>query len=353
MGRYRELREWNPSHFGGEVINRAQRCESESKPFYLARAREAILSGTKPWQRVFITEDAYLQVDNKADYHCSSQLSVTFKGYHEHAPEDGTPSSQFIRAVWPKERRTAKTLSVPDRKKLERAATATAKVDIGDRLMWAAKRSELAGELVDSAKGVPGSGAKWLLKKAIAAYREALRVYTIKAAPAQYAMTQNNLGIALGSQAELLAGEERAKRLIEAIAAYHEALRVRTFEATPSGYAMTQNNLGTTLRSQAKLLAGEERARRIIEAVAAYREALRIHTFEATPSDYAMTQNNLGIALGDQAELLVGEERARRIIEAIAAYREALRVYTPQHFPQQHSLVTKNLRMLASRAKTD
>ena len=88
----------------------------------------------------------------------------------------------------------------------------------------------------------PFGGRAANLRRAVAAYEEALRFYTAEAAPLDYAMTQNNLGAAY---ADLAAVEDRAANLRRAIAAYEQALRFRTAEAAPLAYAMTQNNLGT------------------------------------------------------------------------------------------------------------
>ena len=58
-------------------------------------------------------------------------------------------------------------------------------------------------------------------------------------------MTQTNLGSAL----LVLAGRESGTaKLEEAVAAYREALKEQTRERVPLDWAMTQNNLGIALR---------------------------------------------------------------------------------------------------------
>ena len=54
-------------------------------------------------------------------------------------------------------------------------------------------------------------------------------------------MTQNNLGTAYGD----LPTGDRGENLRRAIACYESALRVYTEADFPSDWAMTQNNLGT------------------------------------------------------------------------------------------------------------
>jgi tetratricopeptide (TPR) repeat protein len=77
---------------------------------------------------------------------------------------------------------------------------------------------------------------------------EALRFWTPEVAPLDYAMTQNNLGIAY---ANLASHEEPVGNLRKAIEAYNEALRFLTPEIAPLDYAMTQNNLGVAYRNLA------------------------------------------------------------------------------------------------------
>jgi tetratricopeptide (TPR) repeat protein len=172
------------------------------------------------------------------------------------------------------------------------------------------------------------------LKRAIDAFREALRFRTPDAAPLDYAATQNNLGIAYSN---LEAVEDRTDNLKRAIDAFREALRFRTPDAAPLAYAMTQNNLGTAYRD---LAAVEDRTDNLKRAIDAYREALRFRTLDAAPLDYAMTHNNLGIAYRDLAAV---EDRTDNLKRAIDAYREALRFYTPDAAPLDYAMTHNNL----------
>ena len=82
--------------------------------------------------------------------------------------------------------------------------------------------------------------------------------------------------------------------LEEAVGAYREALKEWTRDRVPLDWAMTQNNLGNAL---GRLGERESGTKRLEEAVGAYREALKEWTRDRVPLDWAMTQNNLGIAL--------------------------------------------------------
>ena len=172
------------------------------------------------------------------------------------------------------------------------------------------------------------------MKRAIGAYEKALEVYTRDRYPMQYGVTQNNLGTAYGTLAEVEGKAENCRRAIEA---YEEALKVYTHERFPMDYAMTQNNLGNAYGTLAKIEGKAENCRRAIEA---YEEALKVYTHERFPMDYAMTQNNLGAAYSTLAEVEGKAENCRR---AIGAYEKALKVRTHKRFPMDYAMTQNNL----------
>ena len=174
-------------------------------------------------------------------------------------------------------------------------------------------------------------------KKAIEAYKEALRVYTLDRFPMDYAMTQNNLGTAYRTLAEVEAKAENCKKAIEA---YEEALKVYTLERFPMDYAMTQNNLGNAYSTLAEV---ETKAENCKKAIEAYEEALKVYTLERFPMQCATTQNNLGNAYSTLAEV---EAKAENCKKAIEAYEEALKVFTEEDFPEIYQLVKSNIRKL-------
>ncbi|MEX2264131.1 MAG: tetratricopeptide repeat protein, partial [Bryobacteraceae bacterium] len=178
------------------------------------------------------------------------------------------------------------------------------------------------------------SGESARLEEAVAAFREMLREWTRERVPLDWAMTQNNLGNALGRLGERESG---TARLGEAVAAYREALREWTRERTPLDWAMTQNNLGNALRSLGERESGTAR---LEEAVAACREALLERTRPRVPLDWAMTQNNLGNALTRLGER---ESGTGRLEQAVAAYREALQERTRERVPLDWAMTQNNL----------
>jgi tetratricopeptide (TPR) repeat protein len=182
-----------------------------------------------------------------------------------------------------------------------------------------------------------------LLGEAVAAHREALKVYTREESPQQWAMTQNNLGAVLSSQGERAEGADGVRLLGEAVAAHREALKIFTREQSPQDWARTQNNLGAALMSQGERAEGAEGVRLLGEAVAAYRESLKVRTREELPQQWASTQNNLGNALRSQGERAERAEGVRLLNEAVAAYREAVKVLTREQSPQDWAMTQNNL----------
>ncbi|MCP4109450.1 MAG: tetratricopeptide repeat protein [Desulfobacteraceae bacterium] len=169
------------------------------------------------------------------------------------------------------------------------------------------------------------------IQKAIDIYKEALKIYTFEAFPADYAMIMNNLGYAYGK----LPTGGRSENLQKAIDAYQEALKITTIEAFPVDYALTMNNLGT---AYGELPTGD-RGENLQKAIDAFQEALKIRTIEAFLVDYAMTMNNLGAAYQN----LPTGDRGENLQKAIDAYQEALKIYMIEAFPVEYAVVTNNL----------
>jgi tetratricopeptide (TPR) repeat protein len=208
---------------------------------------------------------------------------------------------------------------------------------------WTSTQNNLGVALGSRGERAEGADGVRLLREAVAAYREALKVYTREHSPQQWATTQNNLGAALKAQGERSRGEERVWLLGEAIDAYREALKVLTREHSPQLWATTQRNLGAALRSQGERAEDADGVRLLGEAVDAYSEALKVYTRERSPQQWAMTQYNLGAALRSQGERAEDADGARLLGEAVDAYSEALKVYTREHSPQQWVMTQYNL----------
>ncbi len=128
---------------------------------------------------------------------------------------------------------------------------------------------------------------------------------------------------------------DKASNMEIVIAGYETVSTVFTRDAFPQDWAMTQNNLG--LAYWDRILG--EKAQNIENAIASYTQALSVRTKDALPQDWAMTQNNLGNAYWDR---ILGD-KAQNIEMAIASYTNALEVTTRKAFPQNHAETLFNL----------
>ncbi len=188
-----------------------------------------------------------------------------------------------------------------------------------------------AGELVALGDEFGDNDA---LAEAIVVYRHALDCVPRATAPLDWAMTQNDLGTALG---RLGARESGIGRLEEAVSAYRAALSERTRQRVPLDWATTQNNLGNALRTLGERESGTGR---LEEAVATFRGALTERTRERVPLDWAMTQNNLGNALTGLGER---ESGTGRLEEAVTAYRASLTEWLRERVPLAWATAQNNL----------
>ena len=161
-------------------------------------------------------------------------------------------------------------------------------------------------------KAVRGSDADRIayLDEAIAAFRMALKVRKREYHPVAWSGTYNNLGIAYNDMGEVLidrnqandikSGETYIKR---AVIAYRWALKIRTSDAQSIPWAMSQDNLGSALTDLAnvKMRQGTWEGTReglvlLQEAERCFCAALELYTEEYNANDRVNTQLNLAYA---------------------------------------------------------
>ena len=172
---------------------------------------------------------------------------------------------------------------------------------------------------------------------AIAAFRNALLVYTETELPEDYAMTNNNLG---NAYCDLAPFSPNPREQIEnAIAALRNALRVYTEAEQPQAWATTNDSLGNAYRDLSPFSANPRE--QIENAIAAYRNALRVRTEAEQRQAWATTNNNLGNAYCDLAPF--SPNPREQIENAIAAYRNALLVFTEADQPEAWATTNNNL----------
>jgi tetratricopeptide (TPR) repeat protein len=201
---------------------------------------------------------------------------------------------------------------------------------------WTAKTSPLDYALIQNSLGAAYADQETgncaaNLSQAIGCYQEALRFWTPETAPLDYALTQTNLALA---HIDLPTGY-RSANLAQAIFCCQEALRFLTPETAPLDYAHAQSCLGNAYSQ----LSTGDRAANLAQAITCYQEALRFRTLETAPLDYASTQHNLGAAY----HRLPTGDRATNLVQAITCYQEALRFRAPETAPLDYASTQHNL----------
>ncbi len=166
---------------------------------------------------------------------------------------------------------------------------------------------------------------------AIAAFEDALTVWTRENNPQQWAAARTNLGVAYRDR---LAGD-RSENQERGISALEDALSVWARERNPEEWAGACLNLGIAYWER---LAGE-RSDNCEKAIAAFEDALSVWTREADPDDWATARLNVGIAY---RERLAGDGRENRE-RAIAAFKDALSVWTREGNPEEWAVAHANL----------
>jgi len=208
---------------------------------------------------------------------------------------------------------------------------------------WAVIQNNLGIALVQQGVRLGGAEGARKLAEAAEAFTKALTIRTRDELPQDWAETQNNLGNDLEAQGERLGGAEGARKLAEAADAFGQALTVYTRSDLPQRWAMAQNNLGNALHAQGMRLGGAQGARKLGEAADAFTQALTVYTRDDLPQNWAATQNNLGAVLEAQGERLVGAPGARKLGEAADAFTQALTVRTRDDLPQDWAATQNNL----------
>jgi tetratricopeptide (TPR) repeat protein len=154
------------------------------------------------------------------------------------------------------------------------------------------------------------------LEIGIAAYENALQVFTREAFPQDWATTQNNLANAYSDRIR----GEKADNLEQAIAGYENALQVFTREAFPQDWATTQNNLANAYSDRIR----GEKADNLEQAIAGYENALQVRTREAFPQEFADTSFNLGLAYQEATQWQNAHTTFANAINTVESMREEI-----------------------------
>ncbi len=164
------------------------------------------------------------------------------------------------------------------------------------------------------------------LREAIAAYQEALGVFSLVAHPTEWAHTQLDLGLAWQG----LPNPDQAGVLEAAIGAHNSALSLLEPELFPQAWALGQARLGDAIADNPVGDPFDNRR----QALEAYERALTVFDREGEPAHWARTRNGMGAAL----QGLPWQEPPDHLQQALAAHQDALTVFTREDHPVQWAL---------------
>lgn len=159
------------------------------------------------------------------------------------------------------------------------------------------------------------------LAEAIAAYQQALRVFTAQAWPLEFALLHNNLATAYQAMPAGSPGARMAEAL--AVQSFEAALAALDRRRHPREYAMLQNNLGNALQ----YAASGHPLQNQLRAIEAYEDALTIRSERDSPVEFASTMANLGNCLGNLPPGAVDFDARARAQQALAAAERIFRAY--------------------------
>lgn len=168
--------------------------------------------------------------------------------------------------------------------------------DTAWRNEWAKVLSNQATIMASLAGQSKDARSKELLNDAIAAYKRLLEHYTVENMIEQCAMTQQNLAGALYQLSEKQSDfDERIKLLEESIDLVKQALTIRVEDEVPEEWAMTVQNLSVALRELGCLTGGERGKLFLHESADLARAALTVRTQTKDFYNWALTKENLAI----------------------------------------------------------
>lgn len=159
-------------------------------------------------------------------------------------------------------------------------------------------------------------------------------------APQREVTAQRNLGVVYLRLGELTEGEASSDCFDRGIALLKTALAAQDPSLQPLDWAITQQNICLALYQHGARLGPEDGAASVREAKTRCADAVRRLAPENAPLDWAMTQNNLAAATAILAQM---EGDAAGLADAIDDFTAAQRVYTRARLPENWAEVELNL----------
>jgi len=205
-------------------------------------------------------------------------------------------------------------------------------------------------QLLDLRANLDHESPLHLLDEAIAARRKALRVFTQKDAPEDWAHILVGLARAMTLRGSLTNGQKGEEFLNESEAVLQQAITINKKERLAQPWARTHMELALLYRVRASRLdpsASESgqglEVDMLKKSVAEFRLALEVFTRESLPKDWALIQVNLAQTLNDLGVITEGQSGVQLLAEAAKASRGALEVYSPAGQPGIWLMAQSNL----------
>ncbi len=201
----------------------------------------------------------------------------------------------------------------------------------GDAVARATSNGLLAEAL--AVIGLRKRGVRYL-EESIAAFRQALRLYTGDPHHGEMSLIHNHLANALGALGQRLGDDDLLKESLEQ---FDQALTCADADNAPMICASIMNNRAAMLLH---LGMKNQDAKMLKQAVESYKDVLQIWTRARLPFEWATTMNSLGTVLR-----ALGEQRrgARTLRQSVAAFESALTERTQTEYPEQWALTNNNM----------
>ncbi len=219
------------------------------------------------------------------------------------------------------------------------------------RKQWIPDTQGQVDQIIGAALATSGqqTGSKESLETSLTYYHRALGELSRESDPVVWAAAQSNLGATLIILDHL---DHHSAHFREAIAAFREALQVFTLQDHRRSYVLLQSSIGHAF---GYLGAHEVGTDDLKQAVAAYRAALNGVTAKDNPLTWAQIQGELGWILRFLGDM---ESTSSDYEDAITADRAALTIFLPNSHPLEwidaQTALAQSLRELGLRmAKPD
>lgn len=164
------------------------------------------------------------------------------------------------------------------------------------------------------------------LENAIELIQKNLGVFTERDQPLEWALSQDELGIAYSHLGERDITPTGIRLLRLSIEKAKLSLRVYKRDAHRVAWARVQNNIGVKLRMLGERSVGELAKSCLLDSISAFGSALEEYSRDNHPEEWGIATNNLGVSLRLMASLESGEARTVLLHRSLNAHNAALLV---------------------------